>query len=39
MKEDHHLAEILGILLITDQVDNVKNNVVWIFANIMAEPD
>jgi hypothetical protein len=39
MKKENQLAETLGNVLITNQADKVKTNVLWIFANIMAEPD
>jgi len=39
MKKENQLAETLGKVLITNQADKVKTNVLWIFANIMAEPD
>ena len=37
MKDD--LVETLSKLLPTVQTEKIKSNVVWMFANIMAEQD
>jgi hypothetical protein len=39
MGEEHCLLERLSELLMTDQADKVKLNVLWTLSNLIAEPD
>ena len=39
MEKEMSLVETLGNLLVTDQVEKIKLNVLWILSNIMAEAD